>query len=88
MREGILGTIKEERRLYSASVLIVTILTVCAGMMVYFVMQRQSEDFLKKGLEVVREIGGRVEAPGEKILERGDSAGPTLGELRFAAAHF
>ncbi len=56
VREGILSTIKEERRLNSVGVLIMIILTVSAGMMVYFVMQRQSEDFLKKGLEAALQV--------------------------------
>ena len=31
-------------------------LTICAGIMVYYVMQRQSEDFLKKGLEIALQV--------------------------------
>ena len=31
-------------------------LTLCAGLLVYFVMQRQSEDFLKKGLEAALQV--------------------------------
>jgi diguanylate cyclase (GGDEF)-like protein/PAS domain S-box-containing protein len=36
--------------------LVMAILTLCAGLLVYFVMQRQSEDFLKKGLEAALQV--------------------------------
>ena len=55
-REGILGTILEERRLNIIGMLIMAFLTLCAGMMVFYVMQLQSEDFLNKGLQVALQV--------------------------------
>ena len=40
----------------TVGVLIMAFLTLCAGMLVYYVMQRQSEDFLNKGLGVALQI--------------------------------
>jgi PAS domain S-box-containing protein len=55
-REGVLGIFAEERRINSSAVLVMVVLTLCAGIMVYYVMQRQSEHFLNKGLAVALQV--------------------------------
>ena len=58
-READLRKIREDRRISLVGMLIMAVLTLCAGILVYFVMQRQAEDFLGRGLALALQV--RVE---------------------------